>query len=412
MLGGGAVAALAGCESTTTPVAVAGAGRGGDGLLGDATAGGPVDALGIPLARRDYPVRLPRTHDAVAASVKPERGGELRVYNYADYLNPAVIKEFGRREGVSVRVTTFDTLDEAFAKLQAGLEFDVVFSTPDQLSRLVGREHVQPLNPDLVPNLQRTVWPELRDPPYDVDARYSVPYVTYSTGIGWRNDVLDYDPSRLDQPWDALWRGARYRGRVAVLDDRREGLGMALLRRGVPNLNTEDPALIRRALADLEELKADVGVKTSISDYETLPAGRTVLHESWSGDLISAVLSYLPAGTKGDVLSYWAEPIGGPIYNDVITVAAKARKPVMAHRFLDYLMDDEVAYANFSGYVGYQPPLTSIGPTTLFDKGVLPASLRAAVVSREDYARGNAYLGLTAKGDQLWDTAWQSFRTG
>ena len=60
------------------------------------------------------------------SSVKPEKGGELQVYNYADYLNPAVLKKFGKQEGVEVKVTTFDTLDEAFSKLSAGqLKFDV-----------------------------------------------------------------------------------------------------------------------------------------------------------------------------------------------------------------------------------------------------------------------------------------------
>ena len=68
------------------------------GLLGDPTAGGPVDAAGIPLARRDYPVTLPRIGDIVSSSAKPERGGELRIYNYADYIDPAVIKAFGKAE--------------------------------------------------------------------------------------------------------------------------------------------------------------------------------------------------------------------------------------------------------------------------------------------------------------------------
>ena len=43
--------ALAGCENTTTPVAAAGGGGDGKGILGDPTAGGPVDSAGIPLAR-------------------------------------------------------------------------------------------------------------------------------------------------------------------------------------------------------------------------------------------------------------------------------------------------------------------------------------------------------------------------
>src|SRR3954462_11526844 len=91
LLAGAAVAGagLAGCDNTTSPIPVAGAGSAaGAGLLGDPTAGGRTDAFGIPLARRDYPVILPRTKKPVAATVEPERGGELTVYNYADYLNP------------------------------------------------------------------------------------------------------------------------------------------------------------------------------------------------------------------------------------------------------------------------------------------------------------------------------------
>ena len=65
----GAAAGVAGCENTTD------AGRrrraraaAAKGILGDPTAGGPVDASGIPLARRDYPVTLPRIGDPVKSS--------------------------------------------------------------------------------------------------------------------------------------------------------------------------------------------------------------------------------------------------------------------------------------------------------------------------------------------------------
>jgi spermidine/putrescine transport system substrate-binding protein len=356
---------------------------------------------------------LPRLGDPVKTSVKPERGGELRIYNYADYVSPDVIKAFGKQEGVNVRVTTFDTLDEQLSKLSSGrLQFDVIFSSPDYLSRLVGRQLVQPLNLDLIPNLRKNVWPELHSPFYDVGPRYSVPYTTYTTGIAWRNDRLGFDPSKLDQPWDAFWQSGRYRGRVAILDDSREAPGMALMRRGVTDLNTERPDLLAQALADLKELNSIARVKVSIADYETVPAGRVLLHQGWSGDMISAVISYLPKGTKADVLSYWYQAQGGPIFNDVIAVAAKASKPVLAHRFLNYLLDTKVAYANFAGFVGYQPPQNAIDAAGLFDKGLLPKSLRQAVVTREAYANGNAYLTLSSTGQQLWDRTWASFRNG
>jgi spermidine/putrescine transport system substrate-binding protein len=396
-------------------VAAAGGGGDGKGILGDPTAGGPVDSAGIPLARKDYPVVLPRRGEPVKSSAKPESGGELQIYNYADYLNPAVLKAFGKQENVSVRVTTFDTLDEAFSKLSTGgLEFDIIFSTPDQLSRLVGRELIQPLNFELIPNLQKNVWPELHSPFYDVGPRYSVPYTVYTTGIAWRNDLLGFDPSKMDQPWDAFWspQAEKYRGKVAILDDSREGPGMALMRRGVTNLNTEDPDLLAQAGEDLKDLSKRVGVKVSIADYETVPAGRVLLHQGWSGDMIAGVISYMPKGVKPDVLSYWYQQQGGPIFNDCICVAAKATKPVIAHRFLNYLLDNKVSYENFTGYVGYQTPLTAIDAQKLFDDEILPKTLDQAIVTREAYANGNAYLTLSAKGLQLWDRTWASFRNG
>jgi spermidine/putrescine transport system substrate-binding protein len=93
-------------------------------------------------------------------------------------------------------------------------------------------------------------------------------------------------------------------------------------------------------------------------------------------------------------------------------VATNAAKPVIAHRFLNYILDNKVAYENFAGYVGYQPPINAIDAGKLFDQGILPKSLSQAVVTREAFANGNAYLTLSAKGLQLWDHGWASFRNG
>ena len=401
---------VSGCENTTTPVATQ-EGSSGDGIMGDPTAGGPVDAAGIPLARRDYPVTLPRVGDAVKAG-NPERGGELQIYNYADYLNPEVIQAFGKEFGVSVRVTTFQSLDEAFTKLSTGrFPFDVIFTAPDHLPRLVGRRLLQPRNPELIPNLRTQVWPELQSPFYDIGSRYTVPYTLYTTGIGWRNDKLgDFDPAALG--WESFWRSEPFRGHVGVLDDAREGIGMALMYRGVTDLNTEDPVLLQRAADDLSELNEIARVKVTINGYETLPAGRMWLNQVWSGDMLNAVISYLPEGTSGDVLSYWFQKAGGPVFNDCMCIGVDAAKPVLAHRFLNYMLDPENALENFVGYVGYQPPITKIDADALFEQEILPPNLRNCVVTRDDYANGNAYLALTAEGRRTWDQSWAEFRNG
>ena len=46
-------------------------------------------------------------------------------------------------------------------------------------------------------------------------------------------------------------------------------------------------------------------MKIAIPGYETLPAGRIWLAQVWSGDMVNAVISYLPKGTPPTVLSYW-----------------------------------------------------------------------------------------------------------
>ena len=409
-----AFGAMAGCENTTTPVAVGLQAGGECGIMGDPTAGGPVDGGGIPLARRDYPVTLPRLGEAVATNAKAERGGELQVYNYADYLNPAVIKEFGRREGVSVRVTTFETLEEAFSKMStAGLEFDVIFTTPDWLSRLVGRRLLQPLKNDLIPNHGRTVWPEAANPFYDVGPRYTIPYVVYTTGIGWRNDIVrDIDPESLSTIWESLWKATAYSGKVQLLNDPREGIGAAILRSGSIDINTESQELIDQAVAALDQLSEDVRVKVAINAYEAMPAGRTVIGQVWSGDMLNAVISYLPEGVSPEVLSYVFQREGGPVFNDCIGVGAGAQKPVIAHRFLNYLLEEDVALENFVGYVGYLTPITLITAESLIADEVIPPNLATALISRDGYSTGNGFLTLTAEGQRRWDRGWAEFRSG
>jgi spermidine/putrescine transport system substrate-binding protein len=136
------------------------------------------------------------------------------------------------------------------------------------------------------------------------------------------------------------------------------------------------------------------------------------LHQAWSGDLIGGVISYLPSGTGPEVLSYWFQETGGPIFNDCICVAANSEKPVIAHRFLNYMLDNDVAYTNFVEYVGYQPPITAIDADKLFNDEVLPPNLRNTVIDHEAYANGNAYLTLSAEGQRLWDRSWATFRNG
>src|SRR3954447_1954945 len=378
------------------------------------TAAVPLGPGGIPIASRDRPVKLPTYNLAPIDSNLPLEDGPLKVYNWDQYIDPEVVKKFEKQFKKKVTITTYQNEDEAMAKLQSGsVDFDVYFPSVTRLPILVSRKLLRPLNHDYLPNLPANVWPELADPFYDKGAQYAVPYTVFGTGIVWRNDKVKEDISALPNPWTALWDvGGSYKGKVAILDDPRDAMGMALFRNGETDVNTEDPAKVAKALQSLKELDQAVGVKVSIAQYQTVPEGKIVLAQDWSGDQIAGALYYMPDGVKSSALSWWEPSIADPAANDLIAVLTTGKNPVLAHTFLNFMLDETNAYDNFANYNGYQPPMNNLDFATLQSKLALPDSIAPAIMQRDDFATGLYYQTLTPKGKALYDKAWADFRAG
>src|ERR687897_3384438 len=174
-------------------------------MAGTAVAGGLLAGCGsgsssysdsrLAIGTRENPVQQPLFDEVprVESGLEPEEG-PLRLYNWADYINPEVLKGFTERFGAEVEVTTFYNSQEAAQKLRTGkISFDVFFPTQDDLPKYVAGKLLQPLNHDYIPNLKKNVWPTLADPFYDRGSRYTTPYVTYSTGIGWGEGIVPAD---------------------------------------------------------------------------------------------------------------------------------------------------------------------------------------------------------------------------
>ena len=176
------------------------------------------------------------------------------------------------------------------------------------------------------------------------------------------------------------------------------------MRTGVrPDLNTEDAALINKAEAELAELNGICNVKVTITDYQTLPEAKTVLHHSWSGDLLSAAFYYMPKGVKPDVLSFWGPNENGVVQNDFLCIGRSSKSPVLAHRFLDFMLDEQNAYANFVNFVGYTPPQNAIDAETLIRRGLIPRTLTQAVVRPDQFAANQELLQLSIEGERQDD---------
>jgi spermidine/putrescine transport system substrate-binding protein len=381
---------------------------------GDGT-GGPTGTGAAPfeLARRDNPVTLPLFDDnpAIASGMEPE-SGPLKIYNWIDYLDKATLKKFAKEFGVKTELTIFNTMDEAVAKLRSGgVDFDVFFPTVDRLGKLVAGKLLQPINLSYIPNLEANIWPQLQSPFYDVGSQYTVPYVIYTTGIGYRSDKVDPPPEEFSNPYDIYFE-SKYRGKTYLLDDYREAMCQLLLRNGVTDVNTGDQAALEQVRQDLLAMTDAVNVKTSVLDYQYVPEGRAWVHEAWSGDFVSAQY-YLAQGVETSDLGYWFPPDGkGLVGSDCMAVPRTAKNPVLAHHFLNFMLDNDNAYANFYNFVGYQPPLNSLNPDLLVSDEVVPAHLASTVVRPEDFDEGYTLLELSPEVDARWQTIWAEFKAG
>lgn len=360
----------------------------------------------------DNPIRweLSDANPPIDSGLRPERGSTLRIYNYADYLSPRVLKDFERRYGVDIRLSTFNDADEALTKIASGnLRFDLYFPSYDSLGRLIRADLLRPLNHDYLPNVEN-LWVNLLDPWYDRGSRYSVPYTTYSTGIGWRSDRVSTDIPALDNPYDVLW-DTQYAGNMAILDDWHTAIAMVLLRNGQHNINSTDPDDIAMVREQLLELRETMKPRVTISMYTELPAGQYGLAQMWSGDAINLPY-YLPKQTSTDILGYWFPPDGlGEVDNDLVVCLAQGENPVAAHFFINELLDPVIAGRNF-GYTGYQPPLTQFTPDTLVADGYVPENLATAIVREKDFDVGFPLLQLPAAADAAYHQIWQEFKAG
>ncbi len=387
-------------------------------------------SAGFQVATPDNPVTLPIVGDSIADGMEPEKGATLQIYNWDAYMWKRVIKDFCAKYDCDYEWTTFNNMEEAIAKIQTGqLKFDVFFPTYDQLGKIVDAGFLMPLNKSYIPNLANN-WDMFQDPFYDKGAQYTVPYTVYTTGIGYRRDSISDDEINGNaNPRGMLW-DPTYSGKVGVYNSYRDTIAFALQKIGINDVNTENADDINKAKDALLELIDAVNVRATINGaYAKLPQGQYVLHEAWSGDMVAA-WGYVNNYTEKEyeAIGYWfPEDRSGPADNDLMTVGADAPNPVLAHKFIDYLLEFQPAMDNFS-WNGYQPPqkqadvnaLTStqglyskVSSSWAAPIDYVPKWMPDAVVQESDLNQSQFRIHeLSPQGDALWQGAWQEFKAG
>jgi spermidine/putrescine-binding protein len=289
--------------------------------------------------------------------------GELNVYIWSEYLPQEVVDEFAARTGVEVNVDLYDSNEAVLAKLQSGVAgYDLVVPTDYMVEILIAEELVQELDHDRLPNL-RNVDPRFLDKTFDPGNRHSVPYMWGTTGLG-------YDRRSTGGPIDS-WAAVfdpRFEGRILMLDDMREVFAVALKSMG-HSLNATDPTVLEQAAAKLKGQKRLVRTYDSGDFENVLAAGDVDLAHGYNGQFAKVVAD------APERLAYVVPKEGATLWIDGICIPTGARNVANAYRFLDYVLEPEVAARIVNG-ISYASTNAAarpfIDPRILGDPAVYP----------------------------------------
>ncbi|MFF3687198.1 spermidine/putrescine ABC transporter substrate-binding protein [Streptomyces sp. NPDC002187] len=359
---------------------------------------GAAASLGLAAAGCGFLPEAPAPADS-DEPIKVRPDGDLVYFNWADFVDPAVFAGFEKEYGVKVIQSNFDSMEGMVAKLNAGNRYDIIFPTAKWAERLTAGNRLRRIDHSRLRHADSVFgrYDYFADPWYDKDSAHTVPFTMYKTGIGWRKDKIGDD---LTGSWDDLWNN-RAKGRVFVLDDRDEVLGMAALKLGL-DITTTDEDDLERITDTLRSLRPRLRGFSSDS-YNNLLNGNAAMTQAWSGDMAAM----LGQAKDPSVFGFEVAKEGAPVNSDCYAIPANARHPGTAMLFIDYMLRPENVKKNIE-YIGYPMPVDGSEDTYAAIVEPFPECLVAATDLKDDLFFRNG----TSRGEQARDTAWTRVKAG
>ena len=300
-----------------------------------------------------------------ACTKSPEAPATLNIYNWAEYIAPAVIERFEKEQHIKIIYDTFDSNETLLAKLQSGFTgYDVVFPSDYMVTILAHNQLLLPLDKSKLSNMSN-IDPMVLDQAYDPKNVNSVPYLCGTTGIGIRTDLVKVPI----ESWMDLYKPVpELQGKITMLNDRKDLLGTSLKALGF-SMNSVDPAQLEQAKALLIGQKPYVKVYDSTYYKNHFVSGEIAFGMAWNGDIASLYWQ----GNKN--LKFIIPKEGGAIYCENMTIPKGAPHVDLAHTFINYMMQPEIA-AEITNATYYATPnraaLPFVRPELRTDTTIFP----------------------------------------
>lgn len=258
--------------------------------------------------------------------------GQLNLYNWGDYINPAVLEAFTEETGIEVTLDTYGSNEEMLAKIQAGATgYDIVFPSVHMHDIMFQLGLLAKTDIGSKPNF-KNIDPQFIRANTDPEAEYCLPYA-------WGNVGIVYNKAEAGdiKGWEDFFALGEQGKKVILLDDLRETIGIGHIMNGT-SVNSTDPDEVKAAA----QYVIDHIPAVSAFSYDSIPLVT-------SGDVAAAhwyVGANIFVAENPDILSYLIPEEGATMYQEDMCVLKSAPNYENAVKFLEFYLKPEIAALN------------------------------------------------------------------
>ena len=266
----------------------------------------------------------------------------LNVYNWGEYIEPALLTEFETKTGIKVNYTNYATNEEMYAKIKAGgASYDVIFPSDYMVSRMIKEGMLEKIDASKLENYKKIDQKFLKNV-FDPTSEYSVPYMWGTVGIIYNTKMVTED---VDS-WDILWN-KKYAGKILMFDNPRDAMGVALKKLGY-SLNTTDKTQLDQAYSLLVEQKPLVQAYVMDQVFDKMESGEAALAVYYAGDALTMM-------ENNPDLAFALPKEGSNIFIDAMCIPKGAKNKEGALKFIDFMTSTDASLKNIE-VTGYSTP--------------------------------------------------------
>lgn len=274
--------------------------------------------------------------------------GVVNVYNWGEYIDESLLREFTAQTGITVNYRTYENNEQMYSVLkQGGASYDVVIPSDYMVSRLIDEDMLRPLNFDNIPNYANILG-EYKNAEYDPTNEYSVPYAGGVVGIIYNTTVVT---DTVDS-WSILFDPA-YSGQILMIDNPRDAIGLALKYLGYSQ-NTTSAAEIEQAYQIIADAK-DAGIYQGLvmdGIFDKMESGEAAISTYYAGDYLSMV-------QNNPDLAFAIPREGSNRFMDAMCVLKDAENVENAEAFINFMCSVDAATTN-AEYIGYTSAVSGV----------------------------------------------------